>query len=206
MTRAGSSSDGHTGVLYLGVDYLLSPTVLVGSLIQFDDTEQEFNFLSQRASTNGWMAGPYATVRLPHNLFFQARAAWGQSDNELTVAPGIEDEFDSERWLVKGTLLGQYKYGLWQFQPRASVGYIEEDQEAYTSSLGGVGHPEQHGVAGTGQGRIAGRLSPSPGRRQPARAERLARGHLELPRGCRPDQSRRLRDRRPGCAAAPRPG
>jgi outer membrane autotransporter protein len=111
-------------------------TALIGALVQFDDTEQDFNFLSQRASTNGWMAGPYATVRLPHNLFFQARAAWGQSDNELTVVPGNEDEFDSERWLVKGTLLGQYRYGLWQFQPRASVGYIEENQEAYRSSLG----------------------------------------------------------------------
>jgi outer membrane autotransporter protein len=132
----GQGSDGHTGVLYLGVDYLLSRTMLIGTLIQFDDTEQEFNFLSQRASTNGWMVGPYTTVRLPYNLFFQARAAWGQSDNELTVVPGNEDEFDSERWLVKGTLIGRYKYGLWQIQPRASVGYIEEDQEAYTSSLG----------------------------------------------------------------------
>jgi outer membrane autotransporter protein len=74
-------------------------------------------------------------VRLPHNLFFQARAAWGQSDNELTIDPGNEDQFDSERWLVKGTLIGRWTSGLWQFQPRASVGYIEEDQESYTNTF-----------------------------------------------------------------------
>jgi len=26
---------------------------------------------------NGWMIGPYATVRLSNNLYFQTRAAWG---------------------------------------------------------------------------------------------------------------------------------
>ena len=52
----GSSSDGHTGVLYLGADYLLSPTMLIGSLIQFDDTEQEFDLLSQPRQ-HQWLDG-----------------------------------------------------------------------------------------------------------------------------------------------------
>jgi outer membrane autotransporter protein len=80
------------------------------------------------------MAGPYATVRLPSNLYFQARAAWGQSDNEIRFASGSEDSFDADRWLVRGTLLGQWRAGPWQFQPRASVGYIEENQESYTGT------------------------------------------------------------------------
>jgi outer membrane autotransporter protein len=121
-------------VLYVGADYLLAPQLLLGTLVQFDDTEQDFDQLSQKAGTTGWMAGPYATLRLPSNLYFQARAAWGRSDNEIRFAAGPEDSFDAERWLVRGTLLGQWRAGPWQLQPRASVGYIEEDQESYTTA------------------------------------------------------------------------
>jgi outer membrane autotransporter protein len=126
-------SDGYTGVLYVGADYLLTPQLLIGTLVQFDDTEQDFATASESASTTGWMAGPYATMRLPSSLFLQVRAAWGQSDNEINLGQGPE-AFDTDRWLVKGTLLGQWRWGPWQLQPRASVGYIEEDQDSYTSA------------------------------------------------------------------------
>ncbi len=133
----GIGSDGRTGVLYVGADYLLTPQVLIGTLVQFDDTQQDFDLPSRGAHTTGWMAGPYATVRLPYDLFFQGRAAWGQSGNEIDIA-GAEDHFDADRWLVRGTLLSQQRWGAWQFQPRASVGYIEENQESYVSGLGGL--------------------------------------------------------------------
>jgi hypothetical protein len=133
----GIGSDGHTGVLYLGADYMLAPQLLVGALVQFDDTQQDFDLPSRSASTTGWMAGPYAALRLPYNLFFQARAAWGQSDNEVSLGAGPEDHFDSDRWLVRGTLLGERHWGQWRLQPRASVGYIEDEQESFTSSVAG---------------------------------------------------------------------
>ena len=130
----GFGADGHTGVLYVGADYLLTRQILIGALIQFDDTEEDLDTTwARRAKTTGWMAGPYATVRLPYNLYFQARAAWGQSDNEISSLPGTEDSFDADRWLVRGTLLGQWDSGPWRFQPRASVGYIAEDQEGYSN-------------------------------------------------------------------------
>ncbi len=110
--EAGSiGSDGHTGVLYVGADYKLSKEVLVGALVQFDETKQDFDLPGRDARTTGWMAGPYAMVRLPYDLFFQARAAWGQSDNEIGNNAGTEDHFDADRWLVRGTLVGQHTWG-----------------------------------------------------------------------------------------------
>jgi hypothetical protein len=132
------SGDGHSGVLYVGADYLVSNTILVGALVQFDQTDQDFPGLVSRVSNDGWMAGPYATVRLSHHLFFQGRAAWGASQNQISADPNIDDRFDSRRWLVRGTLLGQWQFGASEFRPRISVGYIEETRESYASSAGGV--------------------------------------------------------------------
>jgi autotransporter-like protein len=141
------NSGGHSGVVYVGADYLLSRYILIGALVQFDQAEQDFEELPSRVSNTGWMAGPYATVQLSDNLFFQARAAWGKSQSQIHVDQNSEDQFDSDRWLVRGTLLGQWQSGPWQFRPRASVGYIEETKESYISSRGML-IPGQTGTLG----------------------------------------------------------
>lgn len=134
---SGSSErHGHWGVLFAGADYRVSRDLLVGALVQFDSTVQEFETLASNARSSGWMAGPYATLRLSNNLFFQARAAWGRSTVELGFDGSPDDHFDADRWLVRGTLIGQWRWGPWQLRPRISIGYIEERQETYLSSLG----------------------------------------------------------------------
>ena len=131
-----SERHGQVGVVYVGADYRLSPNVLIGTLVQFNETSHDFDSLQAGGSDSGWMIGPYATVRLSNNLFFQARAAWGKTDVKVDLDSTHQDSFDAERWLVRGTLLGQWRWGSWQFRPRASVGYIEEHQDSYDSSLG----------------------------------------------------------------------
>ena len=131
-------SDGRAGLLYLGADHRLSPGLLFGALVQFDDAEQKLDAIGSRISDTGWMAGPYAAVRVSDNLFFQARAAWGQSENEVEVADSYNDSFDADRWLVRSTLVGRWASGPWQLRPHISVGYIEEQQDGYAGQLGYV--------------------------------------------------------------------
>ena len=131
-------SDGRAGILYLGADHRLSPGLLIGALVQFDDAEQKLDAIGSRISNTGWMAGPYAAVRVSDNLFFQARAAWGQSDNEVELADAYHDSFDADRWLVRSTLVGRWASGPWQLRPHISVGYIEEQQDGYAGQLGYV--------------------------------------------------------------------
>jgi outer membrane autotransporter protein len=134
QTLDGARSSGHAGVLYLGADYLIAPWLSVGAMVQFDDTDQSYQ--SSNAKDQGWMAGPYAMLRLSENIFLQARAAGGTSDNSIKTDSGLDDHFDSDRWLAKSTLLGRWRFNDWQFSPRASIGYIEEHQAGFEDSLG----------------------------------------------------------------------
>ncbi len=132
----GGKTNGNFGVLYLGADYVVNPSFLVGVLAQFDDTKETSQTDSTHVHGKGWMVGPYTTVKLSPNLYFQGRAAWGRSNNDISPFLTYTDNFDTERWLVRGKLQGVWNYGNFRFSPSASAAYIEERQGAYTDSLG----------------------------------------------------------------------
>lgn len=129
-------SDGHAGVLFAGVDYLVSPHLLIGLLAQYDEQERSFQGAGLRFNDQGWLVGPYSVVRLSDNTFLQVRAAAGQSQNDLQLNGAFDDSFDSDRWLVKGRLLTNMKSGNWLLRPSVSVAYVQDDLEAYHSSSG----------------------------------------------------------------------
>lgn len=132
----GGESDGHTAVIYAGADYLLSPYLLLGALVQYDDQDRKFDGAPLKYGENGWLAGPYAVLRLSDTVFFQTRAAWGQSENNMRFDGVFDDSFDSNRWLVKGRLLANLRSGSWLVRPSASIAYVEDHLEAYRSSSG----------------------------------------------------------------------
>jgi outer membrane autotransporter protein len=136
--RDAQDSNGHFGIFYLGADYVVSPSLLIGVLVQYDSTQLSSRTDNYAVSGSGWMAGPYATVRLSDNVFFQGRAAWGTSDNTISPFATYSDSFHTDRWLVSGTLTGLWNWGPWGFRPTASLAYIEDGSAAYTDSLGVV--------------------------------------------------------------------
>ncbi len=135
---AGGKSDGRFGVLYVGMDYVLSPGILVGALFQFDNMKERSADLGTATEGSGWMAGPYITVRATDHIFVQARAAWGSSNNNISPFLTYVDNFGTQRWLVEGNVQGRWTSGNWSFNPKASIAFIEEDQDGYTDSLGFV--------------------------------------------------------------------
>ena len=134
--RLSAGSSGNLGVMYVGADYLLTPAILIGALIQFDWMEDQSSAAQTATKGDGWLAGPYVSAKLSDNLFFDARAAWGQSDNSVNPLGFYTDKFDTDRWLAKGNLTGNWTAGDWRFTPSLGVAYIEETQEAYTNTLG----------------------------------------------------------------------
>ena len=84
----------------------------------------------------GWMVGPYSTVRLGENVFWQMRAAWGRSYNEISPYMSYTDSFESERWLASTTLTGRWTHGPWTFKPSASISYMEDTAKSYLDSYG----------------------------------------------------------------------
>jgi outer membrane autotransporter protein len=79
------------------------------------------------------------TVRLAPRIFLQGRAAWGQSSNNIRITDGVSvttGRFDTERWLARGRLTGQWTFGAVHFTPSVSVAYIEDHQKSFVDSGG----------------------------------------------------------------------
>ena len=69
------------------------------------------------------------------NIYFDLRAAWGRSTNDLTLDT-VTGGFDTSRWLVKGTLSGNWVQDAWRFTPSAELAYVTENEDAFTNSAG----------------------------------------------------------------------
>ena len=127
---------GDVTLLYVGADYLVTPGLLIGALIQFDRMDETSKAFGSEVSGHGWMAGPYMSARLTPNLFFDARAAWGKSDNQTSPFGTYTDNFDTTRWLAKADMTGNWEFGAWRFTPSAGLSYYEDEQDSYVDSNG----------------------------------------------------------------------
>jgi outer membrane autotransporter protein len=133
-----ATRESDIGLLYIGADYRMSPDMVFGLLAQFDWVEDKDATQNTDVDGTGWLAGPYIVARLHQNLIFDARAAWGRSDNDISPLGTYTDSFDTDRWLLRGKLTGDFKEGAWSFAPHVAVIYFEEEQDAYTDSLGNL--------------------------------------------------------------------
>ncbi|HUV66393.1 MAG TPA: autotransporter domain-containing protein [Sedimentisphaerales bacterium] len=138
----GIDRDGDFSVLYFGADYLLAPGVLVGAIFQLDWTDEDINDPSVRGEIDGtgWMAGPYIGLQLTDFLFFDARAAWGTSDNDIwatdAAAGKRSGDFDTDRWLASASLTGTHTFGgAWRISPQIGINYGSESFDDYRNSL-----------------------------------------------------------------------
>ena len=127
---------GQLSTVALGADYLITDDLLLGAFAQFDGLNQSADMGAAKIAGDGWLAGPYATLRLTDNLFLDLMAAVGGSTNRVSPFGTYTDEFSAERYLLRATLGGSWTSGDWTFLPRASIGYFEETSQNYTDSLG----------------------------------------------------------------------
>lgn len=132
---------GDFAVGYVGIDCLVHPAIMVGFLGQVDWMDDRIGNVNSDTEGLGWMAGPYATARLTQNLYFDIRAGWGQSDNDINVA-GVTGEFDTTRWLVSGQLVGNFRYDDIRIIPEIGLSYISEHQDGFVDSSGAAISPQ----------------------------------------------------------------
>lgn len=111
---------------HLGADYRFAPGLAVGIMQQVDVTEDDNPGLEATSDGWGWMVGPYVAARLPLNLLFDARAAWGESYNSVVAAEGGAYSFDARRLLVRGQLSADYAWDALHFRPLARILYYDE--------------------------------------------------------------------------------
>ena len=147
------NADGDFDILYVGADIPLTTNLLVGILGQFDWAKEHTKLDGSSAEGNGWMVGPYLSARIDEHLFFDWRAAWGQSDNSVSPIGTYTDSFDTDRWLTTARLTGNWTSGNWRLTPSAAFKYAEEEQGAYTDA---------NGIRITGQTASLGRIEFGP--------------------------------------------
>lgn len=148
--RAGENAESEFGVVQLGVDYQIGADLIVGALAQHDwmsETSGEVfeaagAIAGARVNGRGWMAGPYAVWRIKDSLVFDGLAMYGRSDNEVDPLGLYEDDFETDRFMVRANLTGEFGSGAWRLRPQAGLSHFEETQQAYTDSLG-ITIPEQ---------------------------------------------------------------
>jgi len=127
--------DGNFSVVYVGADMHLTPWVVAGLLGQMDWMTDNLPVASTKIRSTGWMVGPYATMRLTPDLFFDVRAAWGRSDTDITTL-GASGNYATQRWLATAQLTGNFIVGDVRITPEASVEYIEEHLDGISGTVG----------------------------------------------------------------------
>jgi hypothetical protein len=140
-TAANGDRRGSFGILYAGADYCFGQRLLLGFMAQLDWTDETSPAIDSEVSGDGWMVGPYASVKLANALQLDLRGAWGRSSNRAeSTVPGeasrFVGDFDSERWLVRGTLSGTWKLVKLRLTPEISLAYLQERQDGYTVTDG----------------------------------------------------------------------
>lgn len=119
-----------------GTHYFISNDVLIGMLTQFDWAEEINSATGSTVTGNGFMVGPYVAGKVKdQNLYYEARALWGKSSNDVTPIGTYTDNFETERWLASLKVQGSYDLNdEVTIKPAVSISYFEETQEAYTDT------------------------------------------------------------------------
>ncbi len=128
--------ESETGIFFAGVDYRHKDRFVVGLMGQLDITDQENATNGTESDGIGWMAGPYGVARVHQNLFLDARASYGWSDNNINALGAFTDDFQTERFLAQAGVTGDFEHGPFTANPFAKLTYYREEQKAYTDSLG----------------------------------------------------------------------
>lgn len=148
--RAGDSAESEFGIVQLGVDFALDDDTIVGFMVQrdwMDETQETIataagGIAPAQIDGAGWMVGPYAAKELDNGIIVDVLALFGQSDNDINPLGFYTDNFETDRYLIRANISGEWVDGSWRVRPSASLSHFEETQEAYTDSLG-ITIPEQ---------------------------------------------------------------
>src|SRR6185437_3232269 len=103
----------------------------LGGFVQADIFPSATGSNGSAMGGTGWLAGPYATLRLADHLYLDVLAAAGTSSNTISPDGSYTDSFGATRWMASGTLSGQWQAGGWTFGPEARLSYYSETSDAY---------------------------------------------------------------------------
>lgn len=149
-----ASTTGDFFVGYAGVTIPINPDLNIGVMGQIDWFEDRMESGLGEASGTGWAIGTFLSTQFLDGMQFDARAMWGQSENNATqtvFGTNYSGDFNTDRWLIEAILSGKTSFKDFTIRPSARVFYMEEDWGLYSVTDGNrsVVVPEGHAAIGT---------------------------------------------------------
>jgi outer membrane autotransporter protein len=123
-----------------GVDYLVTENLLIGLSVRLDTNDAKLGGAGGDLDTLGWLAGPYVVWEITPGLQADAKLAYGQSSNDISViisGSRFDGSYDSTRWMAEGGLRGRLELSSILIEPGLRAAYYRETAESYTLSGGG---------------------------------------------------------------------
>ena len=133
----GYDREGDFRILYVGADYADRPwradrRAGPGRRHARRRAEGRSHGRSRRHGLDG---GTVYRHQIAENLYFDARAAYGTSSNDIWLkddAAGFRTgSFDTERWLASATMTGNQYWGNFRLSPQFSLAYGNEWYDQY---------------------------------------------------------------------------
>ncbi|MBD8694526.1 autotransporter outer membrane beta-barrel domain-containing protein, partial [Rhizobium sp. CFBP 13717] len=139
---------GNFGMISTGADYLVSDKFLVGLSFHYDHMTDPTDEDAELTG-NGWLAGPYSSVEIGKNTFWDTHLLYGGSSNTIDTT-FWDGDFDTNRWMFDTSLKGQLMLpNDILLLPKLRTVYLSEsiDDYAVTNSDGDMieleGHAEE---------------------------------------------------------------
>jgi hypothetical protein len=128
-TLRGSYAGGH-----LGLSYLFTPNLLAGTALSLSSV----NTVDGKGSADSLAVTltPFVGGKLSDSLFYDAYAGFGLEQMAVSPDGTYTDAVSGKRWLLGGSLTGQFRSGDWLFAPVLSANYAELGTDAYVDGLG----------------------------------------------------------------------
>ncbi len=134
--RRDGQSDGNAQAAAIGIDLLPNEIFLVGVTARFDKMSTDSRVSGLAADSNGWMVGPYASLRLPSNVFLDGRVTWGQANHDADLPGNSTADFVTDRTHATLRASTEFKSGQFSLRPSAQLNHVWQRQKSYSDSNG----------------------------------------------------------------------
>lgn len=105
--------EGNALTTYVGADYRLRRDLLIGGLVQLDNSHQTILAAPEAVDGTAFMAGPYMAYRVTPHIVLDAKAAWGAGHETATAATASAD-YATSRMLSEARVSGNWGWDRWQ--------------------------------------------------------------------------------------------
>lgn len=119
-----------------GLDYKFQPWLAAGLTLGVENFGSQLGTAGVGLNTLGFSAVPYLGFRLSESVYASAFAGVSTINYNTTPAVGVSAAFSATRLFMGTSLIGNWHYGAWRFQPTLMGTIGTEMQNGYVDSIG----------------------------------------------------------------------